>query len=124
MKTVAESSTARPTWLPLGLLDTIRRKPGTFWVNSDHPYTSLVAFLSGHQCGFAAALHGAELVADGLIPDGYGQFVTERFGRKYPDGGKGWQTIIRESAATEQEAFDLFFQLREEFERLATAQRQ
>ena len=39
------------------------------------------------------------------------RFVTERYGHRYPDGGKGWQTIIREHANDEQDAFRLFFEL-------------
>ena len=99
-------------------MDVIRRKPGMFWGPSDYPFTSLVAFLSGHQCGFAAAQRGTEMLPDELVPEGYARFVTERFGRTYPDGGRGWQAIIRDNTSNERAAFDLFFSLRDEFERL------
>ena len=55
-----------------------------------------------------------------MIPDGFHKFVTGYFGRVYPDGGKGWQTFIREHTSTEQEAFELFFCLRDEYERQTT----
>ena len=118
MSSISENPITSSARSRLALLDVIHRKPGMFWGPSDYPFTSLVAFLSGHQCGFAAAQHGAELVPDGLITEGFAKFVTERFGRTYPDGGRGWQMIIREHTANEREAFELFFSLQHEFERL------
>jgi len=76
-------------------LESLRKKPGLYWGGADYPFTSLVAFLVGFQCGYGAAEHGTQIHPYELIPDGFNKFVTEYFGRTYPDGGKGWQTFIR-----------------------------
>jgi hypothetical protein len=54
------------------------------------------------------------------VPDDFHKFVTERFGQQFPDGGKGWMTFISEHSSSEQEAFNLFFQIREEYDRART----
>jgi len=100
------------------LLDSIHKRPGLYWGGGDHPFTSLVAFLSGVQVGCSLVQHHGGIQPSDLVPDDFHKFVTERFGRQFPDGGKGWMTLISEHAASEQEAFDLFFQLREEYERV------
>src|SRR5688572_20135839 len=98
------------------LLESIHKRPGLYWGGGERPFTSLVAFLSGVQVGYGLAQnHGAIRPSD-LVPDDFHKFVTERFGRHFPDGGKGWMTFIAEHTASEQEAFDLFFQLREEYD--------
>jgi hypothetical protein len=56
------------------------------------------------------------ILAKDLVPHDFHRFVTQRFGRQYPDVGKGWSSFIEENTKSEQEAFDLFFKLREEFE--------
>ena len=101
-------------------LESIRQKPGLYWGGGDHPFSSLIAFLAGFQCGYGVAHQAIQIHPHELIPDGFHKFVTERYGRTYPDGGKGWQTFIREHTSTEQEAFELFFLLREEYERQTT----
>lgn len=66
-----------------------------FWGPSEHPFTSLVAFVVGVQTG-----GGPELVPHGSISS-------------LP---KGWMTFIREHTTSEKEAFELFFRLREEYD--------
>ena len=101
-------------------LESLHDRPGLYWGGSEHPFTSLIAFLVGFQCGHGVAQQAIQIQPHELIPDGFNKFVTEYFGRIYPDGGKGWQTFIREHTSTEQEAFELFFHLRDEYERQTT----
>ncbi len=101
-------------------LESIRRKPGLYWGGGEHPFTSLVAFLVGFECGHASAQRGSQIQPRELIPEDFHKFVTEHFGRAYPDGGKGWQTFIREHTSTEQEAFELFLHLRAKYEKRTT----
>jgi hypothetical protein len=51
------------------------------------------------------------------VPTDFHKFVTERFGRRFPAGGKGWQTFIEENTNNEKEAFALFFQLRAQYDK-------
>ena len=73
-------------------------------------------FFMGYRFGYGAVRQDGPIPFDELVPPDFHRFVTERYGRTYPDGGKGWQTFIEENTASEQEAFELFFKLREEFE--------
>ena len=98
-------------------LESLHNRSGLWWGNSDYPFTSLVAFLMGYQCGFGAAQAGSRISPQDLLPHDFHRFVTERFERHFPDGGKGWQSFIVEHTHSEKEAFELFFQLREEYER-------
>ena len=97
------------------LLDSIRKRPGLYWGGPELPFTSLVAFLNGYVLGYAERGR-SQISPTDLVPVDFTKFVTERFGRKFPDGGKGWTTFIREHTASEAEAFELFFRLREEYE--------
>jgi hypothetical protein len=49
------------------------------------------------------------------VPADFHDFVAKRFSSESPNT-KGWMTLIRENTKTEEEALDLFFRLREEFE--------
>ncbi|MFN7141014.1 MAG: hypothetical protein ACK4UN_16915 [Limisphaerales bacterium] len=97
-------------------LESLRRKPGLYFGSSQLPFTSLVAFLVGFQCGYGVGQQGINIPPHDLVPDGFNKFVTERFGGTFP-ASKGWSQFIREHASSEQEAFELFFELREEYER-------
>jgi hypothetical protein len=109
------------------LLDLIHRKPALIWGGGPYPFTSLIAFLMGYQNGFCEnrrdkrereiGIHPEE-----LLPAGFCRFVTEWFGEEFPAGGKGWQSFIRENSSSEQEAFDLFFKLRAEYDQANIAQ--
>ena len=103
-----------PPWRKL--LESIRNRPGLYWGGGPYPFTSLVAFLMGYRFGSGMVGHSGEISFNELVPLDFHRFVTERYGRNYPDGGKGWQTFIVEHTKSEQEAFELFFQLREEYE--------
>jgi hypothetical protein len=91
-------------------LEAIRRELSQL----EHPFSCLEAFWMGYQSGYAAAKHGF-MSPDYIAPDGFHQFVSEHFGRSWPNA-KGWRILIRERTASEREAFDLFFRLRSEFE--------
>ena len=86
-----------------------------YWGGNERPFTSLVAFLSGYALGFGEGGRRGGIHPADLIPSDFHTFVTERFGRKYPDGGKGWMTLIEEHTGSETEAFELFFRLRDEY---------
>ncbi len=99
------------------LLRSIRDHTGLYWGNSDHPFTSLVAFLNGYQVGFGVGSSRCRIEPSDLVPSDFHRFVTERFGRRFPAGGKGWQTFIEENTESEEEAFHLFFQLRGQYDK-------
>ena len=76
-----------------------------YWGNSDHPFTSLIAFVSGVHVGGGPQ----------LVPGEFHQFVAQRLGGSWPSA-KGWMSLIREHTASEREAFELFFQLLDQYE--------
>jgi hypothetical protein len=90
---------------PKKLLDSVHRKPGLFWGDSEHPFTSLIAFISGVTVGGGPV----------LAPADFHQFVAEHFSESSPSA-KGWMTFIRDHTTSEQEAFELFFRLLAEYE--------
>lgn len=90
----------------------IRKRPGLYWGGSDYPFTSLVAFISGHDI---TCMDGRG--ADRLVPHDFHRWVTKRYCHSYPHGGAGWMTFIEENTSSEEEVFQLFFQLREEYDR-------
>src|SRR5580765_2374390 len=98
-------------------LASIQKRPGLYWGEPDHQFTSLVAFLNGYALGFGSARREAPIQPSDLVPIDFNRFVTERFGRQFPDGGKGWMTFIREHTSSESEAFELFFRLRDEYDK-------
>ncbi len=97
-------------------LDAIRDRPAMILGSADLPFTRLVAFWAGYEAGYAAYQYG-RMSPEQLVPKDFHRFVTEYFGSTYPAGGKGWQTFLRENSTSEQEAFELFFRLRDEYER-------
>jgi len=96
-------------------LEAIHNRPGMYLGNTDKPFTTLLGFMTGYQCGYAAGKNGF-MAPEHLVPDGFGKFVTEHFGHAFPSG-KGWSMFISENSASEQEAFDSFFRLRAEYEK-------
>ena len=84
-----------------------------------YPFTTLLAFWEGYSAGYNAAQRGF-MTPFQLVPVDFCRFVTEHYGHSFPAGGKGWQTFIKEHTTTEKEAFDLFFQLRDEYEKRET----
>ena len=62
-----------------------------FWGGGDHPFTSLVAFVSGFQNG--AWESGAE--GRDLVPEDFHRFVTEHFGEQFPAELGGAQQHLR-----------------------------
>jgi hypothetical protein len=88
------------------LLATLHRKPAMLWGNSEFPFTSLIAFISGVHVGGGFP---------DLVPGDFHRFVAEHFGERWPSGG-GWMSFIREHTSSEAEAFEMFFRLREEYE--------
>jgi len=96
-------------------LDAVQKRPGLFWGGGERPFTSLVAFLDGYRLGFEEGSRAVGISPSDLVPADFHKFVTERFGREFPDGGKGWMTLIEEHTNSESEAFQLFFRLRYEY---------
>src|ERR1044071_1126928 len=98
------------------LLASIQKRPGMYWGGGERPFTSLVAFLSGYALGFSEGRRTGGIPPSDLVPSDFHKFVTDRFGRRFPDGGKGWATLIEKHAKSEVEAFELFFKLRDEYD--------
>ena len=104
------------------ILRAIRQRPALLLGDDpDARFTRLDAFILGYQTGFATARPDlATSEQPSLVTRDFTRFVTEHYGRSFPDSGRGWQTFIREHSRTEQEAFDLFFQLLEQYDRTTT----
>ena len=92
-----------------------------FLGNTEHPFTSLVAFLDGYSLGYGdgRVTYGASPENGPLVPMHFTDFVAAQLGREQP-GGAGWSTFIRWESADEVAAFGLFFILRERYDRLHT----
>jgi len=97
-------------------LEAIRKRPAMYLGNTEHPFTSLLGFIGGYAGGYNAAQRGF-MTPEQFVPDDFSRFVTEYYGHTFPAGGKGWGTFISEHTTSEKEAFDLFFRLREEYEK-------
>ena len=97
-------------------LAAIRQRPGFYLGGSDLLFTRLLAFWAGYDAGHNAARRGF-MSPEQFVPADFTKFVTEYFSRTFPADGRGWQTFIQENSKSEEEAFELFFRLREEYER-------
>jgi hypothetical protein len=97
-------------------LKALRKRPAMFLGNTESPFTSLLGYIGGYALGFNAAQRGF-MTPDQFVPADFNRFVTEYYGHTFPAGGKGWSTFISEHTTSEKEAFELFFQLREEYEK-------
>jgi len=96
------------------LLDAIHKRPAMFWGGGKYPFTELVSFLSGYRLGFETAVANTGVCPTELIPPGFNEFVARRLGVKLPTGGKDWAVLIEEKTCSQEEAFELFFELRRE----------
>ena len=82
-----------------------------YWGETRNLFDSLVAFIAGHTVAVAEAPAAREA----LVPPGFHEFVWKRVGAG-PMNGHGWTSAIRLAARTDEEAFRLFFKLREDYE--------
>lgn len=103
------------------MLTSIQQRPGLYLGADDSSFTALCGFIVGYQSGFRAASsqpHAPAVSADAcLVPEHFHRFVTEHYGRSFPDGGRGWQHFVREHADGERAAFGLFFELLAAYDR-------
>jgi hypothetical protein len=98
-------------------LNAIQQRPGMYWGGGPHPFTSLVAFLAGFQLGYANGQAEQGVSPSALVPSDFHDFVSSRlYGHPTMDV-EGWTSMIRERTSSEAEAFQLFFQLRFEYDR-------
>jgi hypothetical protein len=97
-------------------LDSIRDRPALWFGTKDYPFTSLVAFIAGYQMGHTEGRHGPR-TAEGIVPDDFHRFATEYFGHTFCRGCKEWHMLISEKTTSQQEAFEMFFRLMEEYEK-------
>jgi len=91
-----------------------------YYGRSEKSFALLLVYVYGIQMGVTLASSQAKIQSEEFIPADFHRFVTERFGRQYPDGGKGWMTFVHENTSSDEEAFDLFFELRREYEKTKT----
>ena len=102
----------------------VRDRPGLYLGLYNDSFTALCGFITGYQVGYhhGSWAHANPPAADidqhaCLVPHDFHRFVTESYGRGYPDGGRSWQVFVREDSSSEQEAFRLFFELLAEYDR-------
>ncbi|MBK1829521.1 hypothetical protein JIN77_02190 [Verrucomicrobiaceae bacterium R5-34] len=94
-------------------MESIMRRPGMYWGDSDNHFHSFIAFLSGYQIARDEILdEEARNEMDQIIPPKFHEFVTEYYGHTFPHGGHGWTSFIEDHSETDREALDLFLKLR------------
>jgi hypothetical protein len=104
-----------------GELDIIRSRPALYFGSKDYPFTGLVAFLAGYAMGHTHGKHGTKTrTPEDFVPADFHRFVTEHFGQTFCRGCEGWHTLISEHTTSQQEAFEMFFRLLEEYEKTHT----
>src|SRR5258708_2244400 len=109
---------------PESLLSAIHKRPAMFFGgDGKNPFTKLVAFLDGYKLGYETALARSGVTPSELVPVGFNQFVAKHVGVKPPVGGRNWVAFIVEKTRSEEEAFELFFRLRQEYEQEASSHR-
>ena len=91
------------------LLNAMEKRPGMFWGESKHVFTSLTAFLDGYKIGFTGPFD-SPIAPHKIVPPDFHEFVAQRLSVNL--GAAGWSTLIREHTGSESEAFRLFFELR------------
>src|SRR5690349_13467989 len=91
------------------VLAPIRRKAGLFI--GDPELTRLHAFIVGYLCGLSRS--GYRLRVEAPDFDGFHDWIAHRLG--YSSHVSGWYKMIRGRCASEQEAFDRFYELLDEF---------
>ena len=87
------------------LLEDMRKRPGVYFGKKS--LDRLATFLSGYRC--------CVLERDGEAPSdlpGFQEFVAERYNIQ---SAHHWSDIIQFYCSTEEEAFDTFFELIDEF---------
>lgn len=95
----------------------VAKRPGLYLGSPEQPFTRLLAFLDGYSVGYRMARKADASWPENFVPQGFRDFVCRRFGVEIDVDTKGWTTLVREHAASEQEAFSLFFRLLEDYER-------
>ena len=104
----------------------IREKPGLFLGMYNDSFVALCGFITGYQVGYgdgrptpeSPSPDPRELAAHAsLVPGDFHRFVTEHYGEQFPAGGRGWQWFVREHSSNDQEAFRLFFELLDQYDR-------
>lgn len=90
-----------------------------YFGSSEKPFSLFLAFLSGVGMGHGIDHRFSSLKDSDFAPEGFYEFVAARFAGHYPDGGgtRGWWTFVRENSKSDDEAFDLYIRLLEEFDR-------
>ena len=88
-----------------------------YFGEAERAFTSFVAYMAGVEAGLSIVEHQGDIKSYDLVPWDFHKFVTERLGHTFPVGGMGWATFITENTSSEEESFDLFLQLREEYDR-------
>jgi len=98
------------------VLKAIHSKPGMYFGDGRLPFTSFVGFLTGYCIGRDSVGKPEIGLPEHLVPLDFDAFVCRHFGIPHGRDTKNWMRI-REHTASEQEAFDLLFQLLEDYER-------
>ena len=81
-----------------------------------------MAFLAGINIARNPLLSDeAQQELDHLIPDGFTEFVRQRFGRSMPNTGVEWAHLIESETSSGDEAIRLLASLLDEFKKSAGA---
>ena len=98
-------------------LKEIQKRPGMYFGDPEQRFTRLMAFMDGYSLGYQMGSRQDPGWPKDLAPgSGFDEFVCRKFGLEYGADTKGWTRRIRERASSEEEAFDLFFRLFDEYE--------
>ena len=98
------------------LLALIRHRPG-FYIDGDKSIKRLRSFLVGHEIGSATT---ARELTDQLNFHEFNDWVAKRLG--YRSSVPGWCNMVLEKAGSDEKAYEMFFELLEEFKGQKTSQ--
>jgi len=98
----------------LELFEQIRRKPGIY-LDGDKSLKRLRSFLVGYECGAATT---ARELTDHLHFHEFHDWIAKRLG--YTSSSSGWCNMILEKSGSDEKAYEMFFELLDEFKTLKT----
>jgi len=100
-----------PDWL----LAAIKSRPAMYFGTHRSKFSSIRAFLFGYAFGFDDGVKNARSQSQDSIPEGFRKFVAGELGIDPDLNVGGWYPWILDHTESEDVAFELIFELLDEF---------